>query len=113
MQAVRSETSIGRYDTHSAGDNRKNPIQETKEAHDSDELQKTGICHNCGSPNHYGEHFPKDREEIFPKEEETRKAQEGSESDSNSVGNGCGYDSYSEKNHNYQYLVALEDDETK
>ncbi|MBW0494514.1 hypothetical protein O181_034229 [Austropuccinia psidii MF-1] len=86
---------------------------EAKEAHDTEALGKTGICHSCVSPNHYGENCPKDREEIFPREEETRKTPEGSKSDSNSVGNGCGDDSYNEPNQNDQYLVLLEDHEIK
>ncbi|MBW0501668.1 hypothetical protein O181_041383 [Austropuccinia psidii MF-1] len=30
LQKVRSKTAIGRYDTHSTGDKRENPILETK-----------------------------------------------------------------------------------
>ncbi|MBW0539818.1 hypothetical protein O181_079533 [Austropuccinia psidii MF-1] len=92
LQEGRSITSICRYDTNSTGDNRENPNIEAKEAHDTEALRKTGICHSCLSPNHYGETCHKDREEIFPREEETRKTPEGSKSDSNSVGNGCGDD---------------------
>ncbi|MBW0525210.1 hypothetical protein O181_064925 [Austropuccinia psidii MF-1] len=63
--------------------------------------------YSCESPNHCAENFPKDREEIFEREKETRKGQEGPESDSDSVGNGCGNNSYSEPNPNEEYLVEF------
>ncbi|MBW0516358.1 hypothetical protein O181_056073 [Austropuccinia psidii MF-1] len=87
-------TPIGRYNSHIIGDNSKNPTLEAKEAFDSED-EITKACHNCGSPNHYADTCPKAREEIFPREDETRKDQEGSESYSNSVRNGCGDASYS------------------
>ncbi|MBW0549752.1 hypothetical protein O181_089467 [Austropuccinia psidii MF-1] len=92
----RIRKSIGRYKTHSTGDNMENPSLETKEAHDSEELKKTKTCHNCRAPNHYAESCPKYRKEIFSREEETTKDQEAYESDYDSVRNGCGNDSYSE-----------------
>ncbi|MBW0536913.1 hypothetical protein O181_076628 [Austropuccinia psidii MF-1] len=64
LQEVRIRTSIGRYNTHSAGDNRENPTLEDRETHDS-ECEITRGSHNCESPNHYVENFPKNREEIF------------------------------------------------
>ncbi|MBW0461544.1 hypothetical protein O181_001259 [Austropuccinia psidii MF-1] len=85
LQEVR--TSIGRYSTHSTGDNRENPTLEAKETNDSESEITTGF-HNCESSNYYAENFPKDMEEIFSREEETRKDQEGYESDSDNVGNG-------------------------
>ncbi|MBW0550030.1 hypothetical protein O181_089745 [Austropuccinia psidii MF-1] len=97
FQEVKIRTSIGRYNTHCTGDNRENPILEAKETHDS-ESEITTEFHNCESPNHYAGSYPKDREETFAREEETRKDQEGHESDSDSVGNGCGNNSYSEPN---------------
>ncbi|MBW0588375.1 hypothetical protein O181_128090 [Austropuccinia psidii MF-1] len=106
LQEVRIRTSIGRYNNHSTGDNRENPTLEAKETHDSDSEITTGF-QNCESPNHYAENSPKDREEIFAREEETRKDQEGHESDSDSVGNGCGNNSYSEPNPHEEYLVGL------
>ncbi|MBW0479498.1 hypothetical protein O181_019213 [Austropuccinia psidii MF-1] len=106
LQEVRIRTSIGRYNTHSTGDKRGNPTLEAKEAHDSDSEITTGFK-NYESPNHYAEIAPKDREEIFEREEETRKDQEGHESDSDSVGNGCGDNSYSEPNPHDEYLVDL------
>ncbi|MBW0586173.1 hypothetical protein O181_125888 [Austropuccinia psidii MF-1] len=106
LQEVRIRTSIGRYNNHSTGDNRENPTLEAKETHDSESEITTGF-HNCESPNHYAENSPKDREEIFPREEETGKDQEGHESDSDSVGNGCGDNSYSEPNPHEEYLVEF------
>ncbi|MBW0522740.1 hypothetical protein O181_062455 [Austropuccinia psidii MF-1] len=88
LQEVRIRTSIGRYITHGTGDNRENPTLEARETHDS-ESEITKGFHNCESPNHYAENFAKDREEICAREEETRKDQEGHESDSDSVGNSC------------------------
>ncbi|MBW0582321.1 hypothetical protein O181_122036 [Austropuccinia psidii MF-1] len=46
LQEVRIRTSIGRYNTHSTGDNRDNPTLEAKETHDSDSEITTGF-HNC------------------------------------------------------------------
>ncbi|MBW0505727.1 hypothetical protein O181_045442 [Austropuccinia psidii MF-1] len=89
LQEVRIRTSIGRYNNHSTGDKRENPTLEAKEAHDSDFEITTG-SHNYDSPNYYAENVPKDREKIFSREEDTRKDQDGHESDSDSVGNGCG-----------------------
>ncbi|MBW0541514.1 hypothetical protein O181_081229, partial [Austropuccinia psidii MF-1] len=43
-------------------------------------------------------------EEIFAREEETRKDKEGYEYDSDDVGNGCEDDSYSEPNAKEEYL---------
>ncbi|MBW0515670.1 hypothetical protein O181_055385 [Austropuccinia psidii MF-1] len=97
LQEVRSRTSIGRYNTHSSGDKREVPTLEAKKSHDS-ESEITTEFHNCQSPNHYAENSPKDREEIFAREEETRKDKEGHESDTDSVENGCGNNSYSEPN---------------
>ncbi|MBW0555543.1 hypothetical protein O181_095258 [Austropuccinia psidii MF-1] len=51
-------TSIGRYNTHSTGDNMKNQILEAKETHDSEFAMTTGF-HNCESPNQYAENSPK------------------------------------------------------
>ncbi|MBW0532239.1 hypothetical protein O181_071954 [Austropuccinia psidii MF-1] len=93
LQELRIRISIGRYNTNSTGNNRHNPTLEANKAHDS-EAEITNVSHNYGSPNHYADNNSKDREEIFPPEEETIKYQ-GSESDSNSVGNGCRDDSYS------------------
>ncbi|MBW0572449.1 hypothetical protein O181_112164 [Austropuccinia psidii MF-1] len=64
LQEVRSRTSIGRYNTHSPGENRENPTLESKENHYLESEITTGF-HNCESPNNYAENFPKDREEIF------------------------------------------------
>ncbi|MBW0516993.1 hypothetical protein O181_056708 [Austropuccinia psidii MF-1] len=105
LKEVRIITSIGRYNTHTTGDNRDNLTLEAKETHDSESEITTGF-HNCESANHYAESFPKDREEIFSREKETRKDQ-GHESDSDSVGNGCENDSYSEPNPNQDYLVEF------
>ncbi|MBW0484982.1 hypothetical protein O181_024697 [Austropuccinia psidii MF-1] len=99
-------TSIGRYNNHSTGYNRENPTLEAKETHDS-ESEITKGSHNCESPNHYADNSPKDREEIFAREEETRKDQEGHESDSDNMGNGCGNNSYSEPNLHEEYLVEF------
>ncbi|MBW0489771.1 hypothetical protein O181_029486 [Austropuccinia psidii MF-1] len=63
--------------------------------------------HNCESPNYYADNSPKDREEIVSREEEARKDQEGHESDSDSVGNGFGNNSYSEPNPHEEYLVEF------
>ncbi|MBW0519375.1 hypothetical protein O181_059090 [Austropuccinia psidii MF-1] len=89
LQEVRIRTSIGRYNNHSTGNNRENPTLEAKETHDSDSEITTGFC-NRESPNHCADNFTKYREEIFAREKETRKDQEGHECDSDSVGNGCG-----------------------
>ncbi|MBW0518447.1 hypothetical protein O181_058162 [Austropuccinia psidii MF-1] len=97
LQEVRIRTSIGRYNKHSMGDNMENPTLEATETHDSDSEITKGF-HNWESPNHYSDNSPKDREEIFARQEGTRKDKEGHESDSDSVGNGCGYNSYSEPN---------------
>ncbi|MBW0509008.1 hypothetical protein O181_048723 [Austropuccinia psidii MF-1] len=63
--------------------------------------------HNCESPNYYADNSPKDREEIFSREQETRKDQEGHEPDSDSVGNGCGNNPYSEPNPHEEHLVEF------
>ncbi|MBW0530779.1 hypothetical protein O181_070494 [Austropuccinia psidii MF-1] len=105
-------TSIGRYNTHSTADNREKPTLEAKEAHDS-EYEITTRFHSFESPNHYAENPPKDREEIFASQEETRKDQECHESDSDSVGNGCGNNSYSESNPHEEYLVDFENHGTE
>ncbi|MBW0567456.1 hypothetical protein O181_107171 [Austropuccinia psidii MF-1] len=76
LQEVRMRTSIGRYNTHSTGYKRENTTLQAKQTHDS-ESEITRGFHNCESPNHYAENSPKDREEIFAREEETRKDQEG------------------------------------
>ncbi|MBW0566087.1 hypothetical protein O181_105802 [Austropuccinia psidii MF-1] len=107
LQEVRSRTSIRRYNNHSTDDNRENPTLEAKETHDSESEITTG-CQNCELPNHYTDNSPKDREEIFSREEETRKDQEGPESDSDSVGNGCGNNSYIEPNPHEEYLVEFQ-----
>ncbi|MBW0578134.1 hypothetical protein O181_117849 [Austropuccinia psidii MF-1] len=104
LQEVRIRTSIGRYNTHSTGENRENPTLEAKETHYSESEITTGF-HNCESPNNYAESFPKDREEIFSREKETRKNQGVHESDSDCVGKGCGNNSYSEPNANEENLV--------
>ncbi|MBW0575471.1 hypothetical protein O181_115186 [Austropuccinia psidii MF-1] len=44
---------------------------------------------------------------MFSREEETREDQESHESDSDSVGNGCGYNSHSEPNPHEEYLVEF------
>ncbi|MBW0521278.1 hypothetical protein O181_060993 [Austropuccinia psidii MF-1] len=106
LKEVRIRTSIGRYNTHSTGDNRENPTLEPKETHDSESEITTGF-QNCESPNHNADNFPKDREEISARGEEIRKDQEGHESDSDSVGNDCGNNSYSEPNLNEEYLVEF------
>ncbi|MBW0496536.1 hypothetical protein O181_036251 [Austropuccinia psidii MF-1] len=62
---------------------------------------------NCESPNHYAANSLKDREEIFAREQGTRKDQEGHESDYDSVGVGCGNNSYSEPNPHEEYLVEF------
>ncbi|MBW0491619.1 hypothetical protein O181_031334 [Austropuccinia psidii MF-1] len=72
LQEVSIRTYIGRYSTHSTGDNWENPTLEEKEAQDSEDEMKNA-CHNCGSPNKYAENFSKDREEILSRKEETRK----------------------------------------
>ncbi|MBW0543227.1 hypothetical protein O181_082942 [Austropuccinia psidii MF-1] len=84
FQEVRIRTSIGRYNTHITGDNRQNPTLEAKETHYSEYVITTGF-HNCESPNSYADNFPKDREEIFARED-----QEGHKYDSDSAGNGSG-----------------------
>ncbi|MBW0534439.1 hypothetical protein O181_074154 [Austropuccinia psidii MF-1] len=106
LQEVRIITSIGRYNNHSTGDNRENPTLEAIEAHDSESEIKTGF-HNRESPNNHANNSPKNREEIFAKEEQTRKDQEGHESGSDSVGNDCGNNSYSEPNSYEEYLVEF------
>ncbi|MBW0507838.1 hypothetical protein O181_047553 [Austropuccinia psidii MF-1] len=80
-------TSIGRYNTHTTGDNRENPTLEAIETHDSESEITTGF-HNWESPNHYADNSPKDREDMFFREEETREDQEAHEPDSDSLGNG-------------------------
>ncbi|MBW0528453.1 hypothetical protein O181_068168 [Austropuccinia psidii MF-1] len=109
--ALKVHASI-RYNTHSTGDNRENPTLEAKETHDS-ESEITIEFDNCESPNHYADNFPKNREEILEREKETRKDQEGHESDSDSVSDGCGNDSYSEPNPNEEYLVEFKSHGTK
>ncbi|MBW0581090.1 hypothetical protein O181_120805 [Austropuccinia psidii MF-1] len=106
LQEVRIRTLIGRYNNHSTGDTRANPTLEAKAAYDSESEITTGYP-NCESPNHYAENSPKDRKEIFAREEEIRKDQKGPESDSDSVGNGCGDNSYSEHNPHEEYLVEF------
>ncbi|MBW0538894.1 hypothetical protein O181_078609 [Austropuccinia psidii MF-1] len=105
-QEVRIRISIGIYNTHSTDYKRENTTLEAKETHDS-ESEITKGFHNCESPNQHAEDSPKDREEIFEREEETRKDQEGHESDSDSVRNGCGNNSYSEPNPHEEYLVEF------
>ncbi|MBW0546320.1 hypothetical protein O181_086035 [Austropuccinia psidii MF-1] len=111
-QEVRIRTSIGRYNAHTTGDNRENPTLESKETHDSESEIPTGF-HNCELPNHYADNSPKDREEIFSRVEETTKDQEGHESDSDSVRNGCGNDSYSEPNPHEECLVEFKNHGTE
>ncbi|MBW0569523.1 hypothetical protein O181_109238 [Austropuccinia psidii MF-1] len=107
LQEVRIRKSIGTYNNHSTGDNGENPTLEAKERHDSDSEIKTGF-HKWESPNYYADNSTKDREEIFSREKETRKDQEGHEFDSDSVGNDCGNNSYSEPNPHEEYLVEFE-----
>ncbi|MBW0561125.1 hypothetical protein O181_100840 [Austropuccinia psidii MF-1] len=83
LQEVRIRTSIGRKNTHSTG------------------------FHNCESPNHYSDNSPKYREEIVSREDEKRKDQEGHESESDSVGNDCGKNSYNKPNPHEEYLVEF------
>ncbi|MBW0565768.1 hypothetical protein O181_105483 [Austropuccinia psidii MF-1] len=104
FQEVRMKTSTGRYYTHSTGDNRENPTPVAQETHDSESEITTGFK-SCESTNQYAESTPKDRKEIFARKEETRKYQESHESDSDSVGNGCGNESYSETTPKEEYLV--------
>ncbi|MBW0505462.1 hypothetical protein O181_045177 [Austropuccinia psidii MF-1] len=99
-------TSIGRYNTHSNGDKTENPTLEAKETHDAESEITTGF-NSCESPNHYSDNSPKDREEIFAREEVTRKDQERHESDPDSVGNGCGNNPYSEPSPHEEYLGNL------
>ncbi|MBW0593629.1 hypothetical protein O181_133344 [Austropuccinia psidii MF-1] len=106
LQEVRIRTSIGRYNNNSTGDNRQNPTLEAKETHDS-ESEITKGFQNCESPNHYAGNSLKGREELFSREEETRKDQECHESDSDSVGNGCEDNSYTEPNPHQEYLVEF------
>ncbi|MBW0543521.1 hypothetical protein O181_083236 [Austropuccinia psidii MF-1] len=54
LKEVRIRTYIGRYNNNSTGDNMENPTLEAKETH-------------------YADNSPKDREEIFAREEDTRK----------------------------------------
>ncbi|MBW0575328.1 hypothetical protein O181_115043, partial [Austropuccinia psidii MF-1] len=68
---------------------------------------------NCETPNHYAENSPKDREEILAGEEETTQDQEGHECDSDSVGNDCGNNSYSEPNPHEEYLVGFKNHRTE
>ncbi|MBW0470132.1 hypothetical protein O181_009847, partial [Austropuccinia psidii MF-1] len=89
-----------------------NPTLEAKETHDSDSEITTGF-HNWESPNHYADNSPKGREEIFAREEETRKDQEGLEYDSDSVGNVCGNNSYSEPKPHEEYLVEFKNHRTE
>ncbi|MBW0552841.1 hypothetical protein O181_092556 [Austropuccinia psidii MF-1] len=112
LQEVRIRKLICRYNTHSTGDNRGNPNLGAKETHDPETEITTGF-HNCESSNHYADNSPKDREEIFAREEETRKDREGNESDCDSVGNGCGNNSYSEPNPHEEYLVEFKNYGTK
>ncbi|MBW0532240.1 hypothetical protein O181_071955 [Austropuccinia psidii MF-1] len=112
LQEEKIRTSIGRYNTHSTGDNRENPTLEAKETHHSESEITTGF-HSCESPNHYADNSPKEREEIFAREEETRNDQEGHESDSDSVGNGCAKNSYSEPNPHEEYLVEFKNHGTE
>ncbi|MBW0546261.1 hypothetical protein O181_085976 [Austropuccinia psidii MF-1] len=112
LQEVRIRESIGRYNTHSTGDKREDSTLEAKETHDSDSEITKGF-HNYKSPNHYAKNSPKDREEIFEREEETRKDKEGHESDSDSVGNGYGDNSYSEPNPHEEYLVEFKNHGTE
>ncbi|MBW0495435.1 hypothetical protein O181_035150 [Austropuccinia psidii MF-1] len=106
LQEVRIRTSIGRYNNNIIGDNRENPTLEAKETHDSESEITTGF-YNCESPNHYAENSPKDREEILARKEQARKDQDGHESNSDSVGNGCGNNLYSETNPHEGYLVEF------
>ncbi|MBW0541887.1 hypothetical protein O181_081602 [Austropuccinia psidii MF-1] len=61
LQEVRIRTSIGRYNTHSTGDNRENRTLEAKQTHDSESEITTGF-HNYESPNNHAENSPKYRE---------------------------------------------------
>ncbi|MBW0553559.1 hypothetical protein O181_093274 [Austropuccinia psidii MF-1] len=106
LQEVRIRTSIGRYNNHSTGDNRENPTLEANKTNDSDS-EITTRFHNLESLNPYADNSPKDRGEMFSREEETTEDQEGHESDSDSVGNGCGNNSYSEPNPHEEYLVEF------
>ncbi|MBW0488538.1 hypothetical protein O181_028253, partial [Austropuccinia psidii MF-1] len=108
----RIRTSIGRYNTHSTGDKRENPTLEANKTHDPESEITTGF-HSCESPNHYADNFPKDRKEIFAREEEKCKDKEGHESDSDSVGNGCENNSYSEPNPHEEYLVGFKKHRTE
>ncbi|MBW0464375.1 hypothetical protein O181_004090 [Austropuccinia psidii MF-1] len=112
FQEVRIRTSIGRYNIHSTGDNMENPTMEAKESYDSESEITTGF-YNCESPNHYADNCPKESEEIFAREKETRKDQECYESDSDNVGNSCEDDSYSEPNPNEEYLVKFKNNGKK
>ncbi|MBW0483219.1 hypothetical protein O181_022934 [Austropuccinia psidii MF-1] len=85
---------------------------EAKEIHYSASEITAGF-HNYESFNHYEDNSPKDRKEIFAREEETRKDQEGHESDSDSVGNGCGDNSYSAPNPHEEYLVEIKNHGTE
>ncbi|MBW0527268.1 hypothetical protein O181_066983 [Austropuccinia psidii MF-1] len=111
FQEVRIRTSIGTYNTHSTGDKRENTTLETIDTHYSESEITTGF-HKCESPNHYADNSPKDMEEIFAREEETRKEQ-GHESDSVGVGNGCGNNSYSEPTPHEEYLVEFKNHGTE
>ncbi|MBW0557999.1 hypothetical protein O181_097714 [Austropuccinia psidii MF-1] len=91
---------------------RENPTLEEKETHDSESEITTG-SHNCESPNHYADNFPKDREKILEREKETRNDQEGHESDSDSVGDSCGNNSYSEPHPNEEDLVEFKNHKKK
>ncbi|MBW0498720.1 hypothetical protein O181_038435 [Austropuccinia psidii MF-1] len=104
LQEVSIITSIGRYNTYSTGNNRENPTLEAKQTHDSECEITTGF-HSCESTNHYSDNLPKDSEEIFEREKETRKDQEGHEYESDSEGNCFLNNSYSEPNSNEEYFV--------
>ncbi|MBW0538822.1 hypothetical protein O181_078537 [Austropuccinia psidii MF-1] len=86
---------------------KENPTLEAKET-DSSESEVTTGFHNCESPNHYADNFPKDREEIFARED-----QESYESDSDNVGNGCEDHSNTEPKATEEYLVEFKNHGTK
>ncbi|MBW0560679.1 hypothetical protein O181_100394 [Austropuccinia psidii MF-1] len=104
FQEVRMRTSTGRYYTHSTGDNRENSTPVAQKTHESDSEISTGFK-SCESTNQYAERTPKHREEIFARKEESH------ESDSDSVVNGCGNESYSETSPNEEYLVDFKSHE--
>ncbi|MBW0548727.1 hypothetical protein O181_088442 [Austropuccinia psidii MF-1] len=77
-------------------------------------LKEVRIRTSIGRDNtHSTDNSPKDREEIVSREEETRKDQEGHESDSDSVGKGCGNNSYSEPNPHEENLVEFKNHGTE